>query len=104
MDEIPRRSLLQMGGAGMLGLVTPLTAAHASADQAAAQATRGMPAPKIQDISVIETAPGGVRLTVVKITTDQAGLYGYGCATFTQRADLVKPAVERSTRKAVMPL
>ena len=36
-----------------------------------------------------------MRLTVVKITTDQAGLYGYGCATFTQRADLVKPAVER---------
>jgi mannonate dehydratase len=32
---------------------------------------------------------------VVKITTDQDGLYGYGCATFTQRADLVKPAVER---------
>jgi mannonate dehydratase len=44
---------------------------------------------------VIETAPQNVRLTVVKITTDQAGLYGYGCATFTQRADLVKPAVDR---------
>jgi mannonate dehydratase len=54
-----------------------------------------MPTPHIKDISVIETAPAGVRLTVVKITTDQAGLYGYGCATFTQRADLVKPAVER---------
>ena len=39
-------------------------------------------------------SPQGVRLTVVKITTDQDGLYGYGCATFTQRADLVKPAVE----------
>ena len=36
-----------------------------------------------------------MRLTVVKITTDQDGLYGYGCATFTQRADLVKPAVEK---------
>ena len=54
-----------------------------------------MPAPRIQDISVIETEPAGVRLTVVKITTDQDGLYGYGCATFTQRADLVKPAVEK---------
>ena len=32
---------------------------------------------------------------MVKITTDQDGLYGYGCATFTQRADLVKPAVEK---------
>lgn len=54
-----------------------------------------MSIPRIKDISVIECAPGGSRLTVVKITTDQDGLYGYGCATFTQRADLVKPAVER---------
>jgi len=61
----------------------------------AAPAARGMPAPKIKDISVIECQPDGVRLTVVKITTDQDGLYGYGCATFTQRADLVRPAVER---------
>jgi mannonate dehydratase len=44
---------------------------------------------------VIESQPAGVRLTVVKVTTDQDGLYGYGCATFTQRADLVKPAVEK---------
>ena len=55
----------------------------------------GLSRPKIKDITVIETAPAGVRLDVVKIITDQDGLYGYGCATFTQRADLVKPAVER---------
>ncbi len=61
----------------------------------AIQAAKGMPAPKIKDVSVIETQPAGVRLTVVKITTDQDGLYGYGDGTFTQRADLVKPAVER---------
>jgi mannonate dehydratase len=60
-----------------------------------ARATRGMSAPRIKDIGVIESQPAGVRLTVVKITTDQDGLYGYGCATFTQRADLVKPAVEK---------
>jgi mannonate dehydratase len=65
------------------------------AEDQAASATRGLPVPKIKDISVIECQPAGVRLTVVKITTDQDGLYGYGCATFTQRADLVKPAVER---------
>jgi len=59
------------------------------------RATRGTPSPKIKDISVIECQPGGSsRLTVVKVTTDQDGLYGYGCATFTQRADLIKPAVE----------
>src|SRR5579875_1616620 len=58
-----------------------------------ARALRGMPVPRIKDISVIATEPAGVRLTVVKIQTDQDGLYGYGCATFTQRADLVVQAV-----------
>ena len=53
------------------------------------------PSPKIKDIQVIETAPAGLRLTVVKILTDQDGLYGYGDGTFTQRADLVRPAIER---------
>ncbi len=66
------------------------------------RATRGMPAPRIKDISVIECEPAGVRLTVVKITTDQDGLYGYGCATFTQRADLVKPAVEKYLKPLLM--
>jgi mannonate dehydratase len=93
MKPIPRRNLLQLiGSAGLMGLVTKREAA---AEEAVAQATRAMPTPRIQDITVIETAPGGVRLTVVKITTDQPGLYGYGCSTFTQRADLIKPAVER---------
>ncbi len=71
-----------------------LTAREAAAQEKVARAMRGMPSPKIRDISVIECAPQGVRLTVVKVTTDQPGLYGYGCATFTQRADLIKPAVE----------
>src|ERR1700690_2347263 len=60
-----------------------------------AQPARGVPAPKIKDVQVIATAPAGLRLTVVKIVTDQDGLYGYGCGTFTQRAALVNAAVER---------
>jgi mannonate dehydratase len=71
-----------------------LTAKEATAQEKVARAMRGMPTPKIKDISVIECAPKGSRLDVVKITTDQDGLYGYGCATFTQRADLIKPAVD----------
>ncbi len=91
-----RRDLFHMvGSAGLAGLAGVVRPREILAEQAAAQATRAMAVPRIKDISVIETAPAGVRLTVVKITTDQAGLYGYGCATFTQRADLVKPAVER---------
>jgi mannonate dehydratase len=60
-----------------------------------AQPPRGVPIPKIKDVQVIATAPAGLRLTVVKIITDQPGLYGYGCGTFTQRADLVNLAVEK---------
>ena len=54
-----------------------------------------MPSPKIKDVQVIATAPEGLRLAVVKIITDQAGLYGYGCATFTQRARAVETAIRR---------
>jgi mannonate dehydratase len=66
-----------------------------AAQAQAERATRGMASPKIKDISVIATAPAGLRLTVVKITTDQDGLFGYGCGTYTQRADLVNEAVVR---------
>jgi mannonate dehydratase len=69
--------------------------AVAVAPLAGASLLRGMSIPRIKDISVITTAPAGVRLVVVKILTDQDGLYGYGCATFTQRADLVVEAVNR---------
>src|SRR5579864_6624992 len=89
---IPRRHLLKSIAASGTFAIAPRFVA---AQEQAARATRGMASPRIKDISVIECAPAGARLTVVKITTDQDGLYGYGCATFTQRADLVKPAVER---------
>jgi mannonate dehydratase len=89
---IGRRGFLKtLGGAGTLALSPRLE----RAEEEAARATRALPVPRIRDIQVIECQPQGVRLTVVKILTDQDGLYGYGCATFTQRADLVKPAVER---------
>lgn len=62
---------------------------------AATPLLRGVPRPIIKTVSVIATEPAGVRLVVVKVQTDQDGLYGYGCATFTQRADLVVEAVNR---------
>src|ERR1700729_2038661 len=90
--QMKRRELLKsIGSAGLLGLASPLLRSQ----EQVARATRGMATPRIKDISVIECEPAGTRLTVVKISTDQDGLYGYGCATFTQRADLVKPAVEK---------
>jgi mannonate dehydratase len=88
-----RRSLLKALSGGAVAAV--VAKKEAAAQETVARASRGMRAPIIKDVSVIATAPAGVRLCVVKITTDQDGLYGYGCATFTQRADLVVPAVER---------
>jgi mannonate dehydratase len=43
---------------------------------------------------VITTAPAGINLIVVKIETSEPGLYGLGCATFTQRWTAVRTAVE----------
>src|SRR5262245_34648295 len=49
---------------------------------------------KITDVKAILTAPAGIRLVVVKVMTSEPGLYGLGCATFTQRARLVATAVD----------
>jgi mannonate dehydratase len=75
-----------------------LGARQLRAQEAVQRATRAMPSPRIKDVQVIATAPAGSRLTVVKILTDQDGLYGYGCGTFTQRAEAVNTAVEKYLR------
>jgi L-alanine-DL-glutamate epimerase and related enzymes of enolase superfamily len=49
---------------------------------------------RITDVRTIVTAPEGVSLVVVRIDTSVPGLYGYGCATFTQRYLAVVTAVE----------
>ena len=40
---------------------------------------------KITSVRAIATAPQGSNLIIVRIDTNQPGLYGYGCATYTQR-------------------
>src|SRR5262245_24116142 len=56
---------------------------------------KGLGALKITDIRAILTAPANIRLIVVKVETSEPGLYGLGCATFTQRARVVETAITK---------
>jgi mannonate dehydratase len=49
----------------------------------------------VQDVQTILTQPAGSRLVVVKVITSEPGLYGLGCATFTQRFHAVHAAIEK---------
>ncbi|AQG79736.1 enolase C-terminal domain-like protein [Spirosoma montaniterrae] len=55
----------------------------------------GLPPISITDVKTILTSPNGIRLVVVKVETSEPGLYGIGCATFTQRAYVVQTAVDK---------
>jgi mannonate dehydratase len=59
---------------------------------------KGLPPIKITDVKTILTAPDRIRLVVVKVETSEPGLYGLGCATFTQRSLAVQTAVDKFLR------
>jgi mannonate dehydratase len=50
---------------------------------------------RITAVRAIVTAPEGIPLVVVKVETSDDGLYGLGCATFTQRWQAVVAAVDQ---------
>ena len=56
----------------------------------------------IRDVQTILTEPAGSRLIVVKIITSEPGLYGLGCATFTQRYRAVHAAIQEHLRPLVI--
>ena len=96
-----RRNLLRtltsgtVAGAGLLSTRSPF--AEVLAQEKPAE-LRGVKAPKITDIQTVLTAPNGIRLVLVKVLTSEPGLYGWGCATFTQRALVVKTAIDEYLR------
>jgi mannonate dehydratase len=56
----------------------------------------------IRDVRTILTAPAGIDLVVVRVDTTEPGLYGLGCATFTQRALSVRAAVDEYMKPFVI--
>jgi mannonate dehydratase len=93
MDRRDLLKLLPVGAAA--GLLRAQSEAIAQGEQKAEAATRGLPPLKITDVRTILTAPNRIRLVIVKVLTSEPGLYGVGCATFTQRAEVVKTAVDQ---------
>ncbi|UCH27152.1 MAG: bifunctional D-altronate/D-mannonate dehydratase [Trueperaceae bacterium] len=56
----------------------------------------------IRDVKTITTQPEGQRLVIVKVLTSEPGLYGVGCATFTQRFHAVVAAIEKHLKPFVI--
>jgi mannonate dehydratase len=86
------------GGANLITSLPPGSTSEALAQNQPApnsQGRRGLPPIKITDIKTILTAPDRIRLVIVKVETSEPGLYGLGCATFTQRAYVVQTAIEK---------
>ena len=84
--------MLGIGSAsGLFGLLGH-TNANAATYESPAYA-KGMAPVKIKSVKAIATAPQGSNLIVVKVETTEPGLYGLGCATFTQRAVAVVTAI-----------
>lgn len=87
-----RNALKFLAGSGLAAMAPSATAQ-------AQGATRGLPALQITDVKALLTAPPGLpRTVIVKVETSEPGLYGYGCATFTQRAKAVVTAVDEFLR------
>jgi mannonate dehydratase len=89
-----RREALKMVALGSAGLFSLFQSPKVrAANYETPNYVRGVKPVTIKSVKAITTAPGGSNLVIVKVETSEPGLYGLGCATFTQRALVVVPAI-----------
>ncbi len=81
-------------GAALAGLALPAGCSGSALSQEPKPARAG-DFLRITKVRAILTAPAKIRLVIVKVETSDPGLYGVGCATFTQRARVVETAVNQ---------
>jgi mannonate dehydratase len=94
-----RRGFLRLTGAAALGAPLVAGGTEVGATTGAPQRPRGLPPLKITDVRVIVTSPGR-NYVLVKILTNEPGLYGVGDATLNGR----ELAVATDLEKHIAPL
>ncbi|MDR0795973.1 MAG: bifunctional D-altronate/D-mannonate dehydratase [Tannerella sp.] len=90
-----RRNFMKTAVLGSAAGLMAIPELNAATPYATPNYAKAMAPVKIKNCKAIATRPGGSNLIVVKVETTEPGLYGVGCATFTQRAFPVVTAIEQ---------
>ncbi len=93
-DSLNRREWFQgLGGGAMAAALGVLARSEAHAAELIQKSNRASTPLKITKVRAFALRPARVNLIVVRVETSEPGLYGLGCATYTQRPTPVLAAV-----------